>query len=142
MSTNLIKKISKELADVKKKNDVDIPDENNLRRWIITIIGNNNSYYKNKEFKIDVVFPNDYPYKCPKITFLTKIFHPNIDENGNICLDLLRNESWVPSLNMTFIINAIQSLLSNPNCNDPLNIDASNLFRKDKNEFIEFINKF
>jgi ubiquitin-conjugating enzyme E2 N len=56
----------------------------------------------------------------PRIRFLTRIYHPNIDRLGRICLDVLKN-NWSPALQIRTILLSIQALLGAPNPEDPLN---------------------
>ena len=51
-------------------------------------------------FKLELFLPEDYPMTPPKIRFLTKIFHPNVDKLGRICLDVLKSSLYYPSLNL------------------------------------------
>jgi len=70
--------------------------------------------------------PDDYPMIPPKIRFLTKIYHPNIDRLGRICLDILK-EKWSPSLKIDKVCFSVQLLLGVPNPYDPLNPLNSNV---------------
>ncbi|XP_075615119.1 ubiquitin-conjugating enzyme E2 D1 isoform X3 [Balearica regulorum gibbericeps] len=58
------------------------------------------SAYQGGVFFLTVHFPTDYPFKPPKIAFTTKIYHPNINSNGSICLDILRSQ-WSPALTVS-----------------------------------------
>lgn len=53
--------------------------------------------YNKGAFKINIEFPAEYPFKPPKITFKTKIYHPNIDEKGQVCLPIISAENWKPA---------------------------------------------
>ena len=75
--------------------------------------------YEGGVFFLDVLFPDDYPFQRPKITFTTKIYHPNVNSNGAISLDILYDH-WSPALTISRALLAIRSLLSDPNPDDPL----------------------
>ncbi|KAE8688305.1 Ubiquitin-conjugating enzyme E2 5A [Hibiscus syriacus] len=65
--------------------------------WQATIVGPSDSPYAGGVFLVTIHFPPDYPFKPPKVAFRTKVFHPNINSNGSICLDILK-EQWSPAL--------------------------------------------
>lgn len=71
-------------------------------------------------FSLELFLPDDYPMCPPRIRFLTRIYHPNIDRLGRICLDVLKN-NWSPALQIRTILLSIQALLGAPNPEDPLN---------------------
>ena len=58
------------------------------------------SPYSGGVFFLSITFPTDYPFKPPKVSFTTKIYHPNINANGSICLDILRDQ-WSPALTIS-----------------------------------------
>lgn len=77
-------------------------------------------HYPGGIFNLELFLPDDYPMTPPKIRFLTRIYHPNIDRLGRICLDVLKN-NWSPALQIRTILLSIQALLGAPNPEDPLN---------------------
>jgi ubiquitin-protein ligase len=66
------------------------PEEDNIFCWKGTIAGSKDTVFEGTEYKLSLSFPNDYPFKPPKVKFETGCFHPNVDVYGNICLDILQ----------------------------------------------------
>lgn len=64
------------------------------------------SPYSGGVFFLSIAFPTDYPFKPPKVSFITKIYHPNINANGSICLDILRDQ-WSPALTISKGMSAL-----------------------------------
>lgn len=95
------------------------PHEQNSRYFSVIIIGPAQSPYENGTFKLELFLPEEYPMSPPKVRFLTKIYHPNIDKLGRICLDILKDK-WSPALQIRTVLISIQALLSAPNPDDPL----------------------
>ena len=96
-----------------------VPHSDNLRYFDVVITGPEGSPYENGKFKLELFLPDEYPMVAPKVRFLTKIYHPNIDRLGRICLDVLKN-NWSPALQIRTILLSIQALLSSPNPAAPL----------------------
>ncbi|ONH73887.1 hypothetical protein BOH78_2846 [Pichia kudriavzevii] len=82
-------------------------------------------YYANGKFNFECTIPNDYPNSAPEFRCLQKIYHPNIDLEGHVCLNILRND-WKPTLTLQLVFAGILHLFLEPNPNDPLNKDAAN----------------
>ena len=109
-------------------------NNNDLFHWKGTIIGPEDTPYEGGIFKLDIQISMDYPFKAPRVKFETKIYHPNIDNNGNICLDILKDK-WSPALNISKILLSISSLLSEPNPDDPLVPEIARQIRKNPRHF-------
>jgi ubiquitin-protein ligase len=104
-----------------------------ITKWNATIIGPDDTPYAGGVFKLEIVFPPTYPINPPRIIFKTKIFHCNI--NGeSICLDILQY-NWSPALSISKVLISICSLLNDPNPNSPLNGEAANLYRNDREKY-------
>ena len=107
---------------------------NDYKIWEATILGPADSLYSGGIFKLEIYFSDDYPFKPPKIKFITKILHPNINKMGSICLDIL-NINWSPVLSISKILLSISSLLTDPNPDDPLNTELATLFVNNRIEY-------
>ena len=112
------------------------PLDDDLYKWNATIIGPEDTPYHNGIFQLEFLFPQNYPIKPPQVRFKTKIFHPNIDSSGGICVDILK-DAWNPLLNVKTILLSICSLLNDPNIKDPLVPYIANLYKENKTKFIE-----
>jgi len=103
------------------------PEGDNIFNWVGTIHGSEGTVFEDLSFKLSLKFPTDYPYKAPTVKFDTPCFHPNVDQYGNICLDILK-EKWSASYDVRTILLSIQSLLGEPNNDSPLNGYAAGLW--------------
>uniref|UniRef100_A0A8D3CR18 E2 ubiquitin-conjugating enzyme n=1 Tax=Scophthalmus maximus TaxID=52904 RepID=A0A8D3CR18_SCOMX len=110
------------------------PVGEDLFHWQATITGPNDSPYHGGLFFLSVHFPTDYPFKPPKVAFTTKIYHPNINSNGSICLDILRTQ-WSPALTVSKVLLSICSLLCDPNPDDPLVPDIAHTYKSDRQKY-------
>ena len=101
------------------------PDGDNLFSWVATINGGKGTVYESLKYKLSLTFPGQYPYSPPVVKFATPIYHPNVDDHGNICLDILKvsitfcftcylfvsKEKWSALLDVRTVLLSIQSLL-------------------------------
>jgi ubiquitin-conjugating enzyme E2 A len=92
-------------------------------------------------FRLQINFEDDYPNKPPKITFVSKMFHPNIYSDGNICLDsnfllkIVLQNKWSPMYDICAVLTSIRSLLSDPNPDSPANQQAAQMFANNLKEY-------
>ncbi|KAJ2060611.1 Ubiquitin-conjugating enzyme E2 2 [Coemansia sp. S146] len=116
------KRIQKELAEISldpPSNCSAGPKGDTLYEWVSTIVGPGDSPYSGGVFFLDIHFPQEYPFKPPKIIFRTRIYHCNINSQGQICLDILK-DNWSPALTISKVLLSICSLLTDANPHDPL----------------------
>lgn len=134
MSSTRNDRIKKELRALCKDplpNCMAGPVNDNLTLWEGTLMGPDDSPYEGGVFKLEIRFPDKYPFEAPRVRFLTPIFHCNISKNGNICLDILKKE-WSPVLTMDKLLLSILSLLTDANPNDPLTPDIADVYIEDR----------
>ncbi|CAM9796413.1 unnamed protein product [Phaeothamnion confervicola] len=103
------------------------PDGDNLFQWTATIQGSDKTVYEGLSYKLRMVFPENYPYKAPTITFTTPCFHPNVDDAGAICLDILKDK-WSAAYSVSTVLLSLRSLLADPNNDSPLNTQAAEMW--------------
>jgi len=131
------KRITKELQDFSKEPPIGCsagPVSDDLFHWNATIMGPPDSAYAGGVFFLDIHFPPDYPFKPPKVAFSTRIYHPNVNSNGIICLDILKDQ-WSPALTISKVLLSICSLLTDPNPDDPLVREIAHVYKTDKNRY-------
>lgn len=115
------------------------PEGESMFRWIGTIEGGRGTMYEDLSYKLSLHFPLDYPFKPPQVKFQTICFHPNVDQYGNICLDILQDK-WSSAYDCRTILLSIQSLLGEPNIESPLNSSAASLW-KNPEEYRKMVRK-
>jgi ubiquitin-conjugating enzyme E2 A len=117
------------------------PVEGNLMLWTAYIEGPEETIWEGGIFTLKLHFSENYPNRPPEVRFLNKMFHPNIYNDGRICLDSIfslisvLNRQWSPVYDIWAILTAIKSLLAGPNTQSPANIEASNIFKTNKSLF-------
>lgn len=110
------------------------PEGDDIYHWAATIMGPRDSVYEGGIFALSIDFPQNYPFKPPKVKFLTKIYHPNINGSGGICLDILKG-NWSPALTISKVLISICSLLDDPNPDDPLVTDIADMYTKNRLQY-------
>ena len=110
------------------------PHEDDIMIWDCIIFGPENSVWENGVFKLEMKFTEEYPNKPPHVLMKTKVFHPNFYVNGEICIDILKDQ-WSPIYDIKSILTSIQSLLADPNPLSPAIVEAAKLYNDNIQEY-------
>lgn len=133
------RRLMKDLKILKEKRDETIyatPFEDNILAWCAVIIGPKDTFFEDGTFSLVLSFKESYPRNPPEVRFVSKVFHPNVYANGDLCLDILKNR-WSPTYDVYGVLMCIQSLLNDPNVSSPANIEAAGLFKSDIEKYVE-----
>ncbi|XP_043840905.1 ubiquitin-conjugating enzyme E2 C-like isoform X1 [Dromiciops gliroides] len=123
------KRLQQELMTLMISGDKGIfafPESDNLFKWVGTIHGAAGTVYEDLRYKLSLEFPSGYPYNAPTVKFVTPCYHPNVDTQGNICLDILKDKCSA-LYDVRTILLSIQNLLGESNIDSPLNTHAAEL---------------
>ncbi|KAF0989123.1 hypothetical protein HZS_5229, partial [Henneguya salminicola] len=123
------------VGDLKERVSIHVGDENILN-WQLTLIPFSEPY-NNYSFIVNVYFPSEYPFKPPKMVFKTKIYHPNIDEQGQFCLDVINNQNWKPATRTERIIRDLLDLIDNPELSSPIRTELAEEYIHKKKKFLK-----
>ncbi|KAH7818251.1 putative ubiquitin-conjugating enzyme [Monocercomonoides exilis] len=119
----------------------------NLFEWEAYIRGPEATPFEKGTFRATLSFPRDYPMSPPKMKFTTPVFHPNVFPDGNVCISILHppgddptgyesaSERWSPVQSVEKILLSVLSMLAEPNCDSPANVDAAKLYRENRREY-------
>ncbi|MDR0276837.1 MAG: ubiquitin-conjugating enzyme E2 [Paucimonas sp.] len=132
-----LKRIKRELEDISKDPPANCsagPQGESLFHWKATMMGPMNTPYEGGVFFLDVQFPKDYPFKPLKLAFETRVWHPNIGENGEIGLEVL-DENWSPALTLSKVLLSVQALLADPEPRGALNLEAAGEYQRVRAQF-------
>ncbi|KIY66293.1 UBC-like protein [Cylindrobasidium torrendii FP15055 ss-10] len=143
-----LRRIQKELKDV-TTNPVEgitvVANEENLFQWHCSIKAAADSPYKGGTFNFIIELPPNFPFKSPQVTFKTKIYHPGINEEGSICIAVLRDE-WKPSVTLSTVLAIISEKVNNPSPDDPFEPEIAALLKNEKSKFLstakEWVKKY
>ena len=144
--------LKKQFREINKSTDlgfcVGLIDENDIFKWSFLFTGPEDTIFEGGFFKGVVIFPEDYPANPPQIRMITEMFHPNIHKDGLVNMSILHSpgvdrfneqespeERWRPSLTAEVILLSFISLLDDPNCDAPANVDAAVMCRNNPKEY-------
>ena len=101
-----------------------------------------NTSYENGYFLFKMIFPNDFHFKPPLFSFITKIFHPNISENGVLSVDVFQEQHYPALVRLCSIVYSVMSLLDDPNPDIFINEIAAKLYKENKNEYEKTVKEY
>ncbi|XP_072354141.1 ubiquitin-conjugating enzyme E2 L3-like [Scyliorhinus torazame] len=133
------KRLNKELVDIKSADKAYIRNmeaDDNVFFWQALILPQQPPYDKGA-FRIHINYPSDYPFKPPKVTFKTQIYHPNIDEKGQVCLPIISADNWKPATKTIQVIESLVNLIDNPEPEHPLRIELAEEYSKNRKRFLQ-----
>ncbi|CAH2229376.1 ubiquitin-conjugating enzyme E2 T-like [Pararge aegeria] len=107
----------------------------------VKMLGPKSSPYEKGKFELVINVPDKYPFEPPQVKFITSVYHPNIDKGGRICMNMLKmptkgSSGWQPTITIETLLISIQSLLANPNPDDPLMLDIAYEYKYDIEQFM------
>ncbi|KAG8923300.1 hypothetical protein FRC03_009399 [Tulasnella sp. 419] len=132
-----LRRIGKELNDLNLRpiQGVNVsPKDDNLFLWDCWVKGPEDSPYYGGKFRFTIQFPENFPFKAPVVTFSTRIYHPGFNEEGHICLPMLRDE-WKPAITIPTVLRAIQDKIGKPSADDPFDTEVAMILKNDEEKF-------
>ena len=96
--------------------------------------------YRGGCFLFTLRVSNQYPHEPPRVKCETRVYHPNIDLEGNVCLNILR-EDWKPVLSLSAVVYGLLHLFLEPNADDPLNKEAAETLSSNRKLFEQNVNR-
>ncbi len=134
-----IRRIQRELQDLQRDPPSSCsagPAGDDLFQWEGCIFGPEVTPYHGGLFMLSIQFPVDYPFRAPHVQFKTRIYHPNINPSGFICLDILKDQ-WSPALTISKVLLSITSLLTDPNPDDPFVPEIAHIYKTNRAAYEE-----
>jgi ubiquitin-conjugating enzyme E2 M len=116
------------------------PDPANLTVFVVRI-GPETGPWKNGKFDFEFSIPGNWPIEPPKVRILTRTWHPNVTEEGSVCLSLLK-ENYSPVMTISHVIAGLQFLFQEPCPQSPLNTEAGHMFQHENTKFQEKVDEY
>jgi len=133
-------RMQKDMSELKLEKGMKIAFPNgkdDLMNFKVTVMPDE-GIYRGGTFVFDFKVPTSYPHDAPKVLCETTVFHPNIDMDGHVCLNILR-EDWKPVLTTQSIVMGLQFLMLEPNPDDPLNKEAAKMMAENRPKFTQIV---
>ena len=140
-ATAALIRITKDINELElpKTCKTEFPDSDDLLNFDL-VISPDEGFYRGGKFPFSFKIGHNYPHEPPKVKCKNKIYHPNIDLEGNVCLNILR-EDWKPVLTVNAIVYGLQYLFLEPNPDDPLNKEAARELQMNRRNFEQNVYK-
>ncbi len=126
-------RLSIEAAELQREEPTFNTIGGDLTKWEGYILGPEGCY-EDGVFRIEIIIPREYPFLPPRALMQTTIWHPNIRDDGRICVGLL-GKDWTPANTLVELVEVLRFLLDNPNPDDPLNPSAAREFKHNFRKF-------
>ncbi|XP_006900473.1 PREDICTED: ubiquitin/ISG15-conjugating enzyme E2 L6 [Elephantulus edwardii] len=137
---SVYKRVAKELEDLQSKlpgylRDLD-SEKANVLIWNVLLLPDK-SPYNLKAFRVGITFPEEYPFKPPRVKFTTQIYHPSVDQEGQVCLPITSSQHWKPSNKAYQVLDDLNMLVNTPEESQPLRIELAELLAQNPKKFYE-----
>jgi ubiquitin-protein ligase len=119
---------------------VSIPDPKDIFRFLVRIKPNKGMWQAGA-FDFEFTIPGDWPMDAPKVTLLTRTWHPNVTEDGQVCLSLLK-DSYTPVMTIGHLVAGLQFLFMEPCTTSPLNTPAAKMLQTEPEKFQEKVDEY
>ena len=139
-------KLTKEFPEIEKELPIQVPqarlihNKSDIMNFEVEYTPDKGSFWYGGKYLFSFHFPDNYPFNPPKVMCKTKIYHPNIDYDGNVCLNMLKDD-WNPTYTGTSCVAGVYYLFVEPNPNDPLNHEVAKIMRENPDQFKENVKK-
>lgn len=139
------KRVAKELEELQEElpqylRNLD-SDDSNVLEWRVLFLPETPPYNL-KAFNLRISFPGDYPLKPPTVTFTTRIYHPNVDSDGQICLPIISKDNWKPYFRAYQVLEALNVLVNTPDLEQPVRVELADLLTQDPELFYKKAEEF
>ncbi|XP_066107646.1 ubiquitin/ISG15-conjugating enzyme E2 L6 isoform X2 [Saccopteryx bilineata] len=139
------KRVAKELEDLQKE----LPrylrnlssDDANVLVWHALLLPERPPYNL-RAFDLRIDFPKDYPLRPPTVTFTTKIYHPSVDSDGQVCLPIISKENWKPYTKAYQVLETLNMLVNRPELEEPVRLELADLLTQNPELFNQRAEEF
>uniref|UniRef100_A0AC34RQ70 UBC core domain-containing protein n=1 Tax=Panagrolaimus sp. JU765 TaxID=591449 RepID=A0AC34RQ70_9BILA len=134
------KRIVREMEEIKANPPIFVEgldtEPDNIRKWFIIIKPRINPY-KHGAFKIKLDLHPEYPFKPPRIQFLTPIYHPNVDKQGNLCLSVIQMDNWKITTSIEAVLSSLMTLIEKPEPERALRMNLAEMYIQQHDNFLK-----